>query len=113
MIILLRMNLKKPKFWNLKRPNIFAYLLFPFSILIGLFSKLKRSTVCKKFKNKNYLCWKYIYWRNWQNLFIYKNKRNFNKKKKKSCFVKKFYKNQYDEQKLLERRGRLFYQKKD
>ena len=30
------------------------------------------------------------------------------KKKIKSCFIKKFYSNQYDEQKLLESRGKLF-----
>ena len=46
------MNLKKPKFWNLKKPNIFAYLLFPFSILIRVFAKIKRSTVCKNLKIK-------------------------------------------------------------
>ncbi len=106
------MNLKKPKFWNLKRPNIFAYLLFPFSILIGLFSKLKRSTVCKSLKIKT-ICVGNIYiGGTGKTSLSIKINEILTKRKKKSCFVKKFYKNQYDEQKLLERRGRLFLSEK-
>ena len=30
------MNLKKPKFWDYKKPNIFAYLLFPIAFLIKI-----------------------------------------------------------------------------
>ena len=30
------MNLKKPKFWDYKSPNIFAYLLLPLALLIQL-----------------------------------------------------------------------------
>ena len=30
------MNLKKPKFWDYKSPNIFAYLLLPLAVLIQL-----------------------------------------------------------------------------
>ena len=30
------MNLKKPKFWDYKKPNIFAYLLYPIAILIKI-----------------------------------------------------------------------------
>ena len=35
------MNLKKPKFWDYKKPNIYAYLLSPFSLFINIVSKLK------------------------------------------------------------------------
>ena len=106
------MNLKKPKFWNLKRPNIFAYLLFPFSILIVLFAKLKRSTVCKSLKIKT-ICVGNIYiGGTGKTSLSIKINEILTKRKKKSCFVKKFYKNQYDEQKLLERRGRLFLSEK-
>ena len=34
------------------------------------------------------------------------------KKKIKSCFIKKFYKDQVDEQKLLELNGKLFVSRK-
>ena len=106
------MNLKKPKFWNLKRPNIFAYLLFPFSILIVLFAKLKRSTVCKSLKIKT-ICVGNIYiGGTGKTSLSIKINEILTKRKKKSCFVKKFYKNQYDEQKLLESRGRLFLSEK-
>ncbi len=30
------MNLKKPKFWDLKKPNLLSYLLLPFTIPIIL-----------------------------------------------------------------------------
>ena len=35
------MNLKKPKFWDEKNPNIYAYLLQPISLLIRLFAFFK------------------------------------------------------------------------
>ncbi len=34
------MKLKKPKFWDYKKPSFFAYLLLPFSIIIGLIAKI-------------------------------------------------------------------------
>ena len=30
------MNLKKPKFWDFKKPNYLAYLLLPLTILIKI-----------------------------------------------------------------------------
>ena len=35
------MKLKKPKFWDYKKPNLYSYLLLPFSIILKLISKLK------------------------------------------------------------------------
>ena len=35
------MNLKKPKFWDQKKPNTLAYLLLPVSILLRLIKSLK------------------------------------------------------------------------
>ena len=35
------MKLKKPKFWDYKKPSFFSYLLLPFSIIIGLIAKIK------------------------------------------------------------------------
>ena len=42
------MNLKKPKFWDQKKPNILAYLLLPVSFLLDL---LKLLRLKKKQKN--------------------------------------------------------------
>jgi len=44
------MNLKKPKFWDAKNPNIYAYLLLPLSFLIRLFASFKEKKVNKKIK---------------------------------------------------------------
>ena len=35
------MKLKKPKFWDHKKPSFFSYLLLPFSIILGLITKIK------------------------------------------------------------------------
>ncbi len=34
------MNLKKPKFWDYKKPNIYAFLLLPITLLINLVNKI-------------------------------------------------------------------------
>ena len=36
------MKLKKPKFWDLKNPNILAFLLWPLSIFFKAITKLKK-----------------------------------------------------------------------
>ena len=46
------MNLKKPKFWDYKKPNIYAYLLLPITILINLFNFFKIKKNKTKFKIK-------------------------------------------------------------
>ena len=35
------MNLKKPKFWDYKNPNIYAYLLYPLSLIIKSLNIIK------------------------------------------------------------------------
>ena len=35
------MSLKKPEFWNLKKPNLFAYVLLPIAFLIQLRNSLR------------------------------------------------------------------------
>lgn len=42
------MILKKPKFWNYKKPNIYAFILYPITLLIKLLYYLKS----KKSKTK-------------------------------------------------------------
>ena len=44
------MNIKKPKFWDYKKPNLYSYLLFPITLIIKIFNFLK--IVPKNKKNK-------------------------------------------------------------
>ena len=102
------MKLKKPKFWDLKKPNIFAYILLPIALLIQGLNYLMRRNNLNKFKIKT-ICVGNIYLGGTgkTSLSIQINK-IFNKKKLKTCFIKKFHKDQTDEQKLLEKEGKLF-----
>ena len=101
------MNLKKPKFWDYKEPNILAYLLTPIASFLQIrkfFSKKSK----KKFQIKT-ICIGNIYigGTGKTSLSIKLNK-IYNQKNIKSCFIKKFYKNQIDEQKILEKNGKLY-----
>ncbi len=105
------MNLKKPKFWDYKRPNIYAYLLYPITFLFGLlnhfysflYKQNQRKTKIKTICVGNI----YIGGTGKTSLSIKINE-ILKQNKIKSCFIKKFYKTQKDEQKLLESRGKLF-----
>ena len=102
------MNLKKPKFWDQKKPNTLAYLLLPVSILLRLIKSLKIRSKFIKPKIQT-ICVGNIYLGGTGKTSLsIKINEILNRKKIKSCFVKKFYSNQYDEQKLLESRGKLF-----
>ena len=102
------MNLKKPKFWDYKYPNIFAYLFLPLAYLIQFFKILQKRNNNKNLKIKT-ICVGNIYiGGTGKTSLSIKINEIFNKKKIKSCFVKKYYKNQLDEQKLLKKNGRLF-----
>ena len=106
------MNLKKPKFWDYKHPNIYAYLLFPIAFLLKIFRLLKIKSKTKKTKIKT-ICVGNIYvGGTGKTSLSIKINEILTKNKKKSCFVKKFYKDQTDEQKLLENRGKLFLSSK-
>ena len=102
------MNLKKPKFWDYKKPNIIAYLLVPISYLLKLSRLFKIKSKIKKSKIKT-ICVGNIYLGGTGKTSLsIKINEILNERKIKTCFVKKFYSNQYDEQKLLESRGKLF-----
>ena len=102
------MNLKKPKFWDNKKPNLNAYLLYPIAFFIDLAKILFPKPNKKKFKIKT-ICIGNIYLGGTgkTSLSIKLNKL-LNERNIKSCFIKKYYKNQIDEQKLLEKNGKLF-----
>ena len=102
------MNLKKPKFWDYLRPNIFAYILLPIAILIQL-KNLFRNKSKSKNSNIKTICIGNIYiGGTGKTSLSIKINEILRKKNIKSCFIKKFYKNQIDEQRLLESRGKLF-----
>jgi len=105
------MNLKKPKFWDFKEPNLIAYILLPFAFLLQYLNNFFRRNDSHKFKIKTVCVGNiYIGGTGKTSLSIQINK-ILNKKNIKTCFVKKFYVNQSDEQKLLEKEGRLFLAK--
>tara|TARA_Y100000816_G_scaffold292265_1_gene286670 strand:+ start:2196 stop:3125 length:930 start_codon:yes stop_codon:yes gene_type:complete len=101
------MKLKKPKFWDYKKPNIYAYILYPISFLIEIITSLIKIKP-KKFKIKT-ICIGNIYLGGTgKTSLCIKIGQILKNKNIKSCFVKKFYKNQIDEQKLLKKNGKLF-----
>ena len=102
------MNLKKPKFWNYNKPNIFAYLLFPFSILVTLINFLKRVIGKREFKIKTICVGNFYVGGTGKTSLSIRINKILKEKKIKSCFVKKYYKNQTDEQKILQNNGKLF-----
>tara|TARA_Y100001970_G_scaffold292024_1_gene431575 strand:+ start:2126 stop:3052 length:927 start_codon:yes stop_codon:yes gene_type:complete len=106
------MKLKKPKFWDYKKPNLFALILYPFAVILALVSSFKKKTSENNLKIKT-ICFGNIYigGTGKTSLSLELNKL-LSKKNIRSCFVKKFYKDQYDEQKLLMQNGKLFLSNK-
>ena len=106
------MNLKKPKFWDYKHRNLLAYLLYPISILIKIISQFKFHPKNEVLKIKT-ICVGNIYvGGTGKTSLCIKINKILKQKNIKSCFVKKYYKNQIDEQEILKKNGTLFLSKK-
>ena len=102
------MKLKKPKFWDYKKPSFFSYLLLPLSITIGLIAKINSKPKYPNSKIKT-ICVGNIYiGGTGKTSLTIKIKEILDKNNIKACFIKKFYPNQTDEQKLLSKNGALF-----
>jgi tetraacyldisaccharide 4'-kinase len=102
------MKLKKPKFWDYKKSSFFSYLLLPFSIIVGLITKTKSKPEFSNTKIKT-ICVGNIYiGGTGKTSLAIKIKEILDKNNIKACFIKKFYPNQTDEQKLLGKNGTLF-----
>ena len=105
------MMIKKPKFWDKKTPNFFAYFLLPISKIVSLLIKLK-SKENLRFANIKIICVGNIYvggtGKTPLSIKISKllNKNNFS-----STVVKKFYKEQKDEQLLISKKTNLINKK--
>ena len=102
------MKLKKPKFWDYQKSSVYAYLLLPFSIIFNLASKLRSKPKIKNSQIKT-ICVGNIYvGGTGKTSLAIKIKEILEKENIKACFIKKFYSDQIDEQKLLSNNGKLF-----
>ena len=104
------MKIKKPYFWDYKKPNFLSYLLLPFTIPVIINNFLLN---LKVFTNKNdnikTICVGNIYLggtaKTPLTLKINKILESLNLK---SAIIKKFYKDQIDEQKILSEKNKLY-----
>ena len=102
------MNLKKPKFWDIKKPNFYAYLLFPIAFLINIIKPLLQRSNKKKLNIKTICVGNFYLGGTGKTSLCIKINKLLSERNIKSCFIKKFYTDQSDEQKLLENNGELF-----
>ena len=102
------MNLKKPKFWDYDDPSLYSYLLLPIAFIIKIVSSFKKKPLTKNLKIKT-ICVGNIYiGGTGKTSLSIKINEILQKNKIKSCFIKKFYSKQEDEQIILKKRGKLF-----
>ena len=106
------MKLKKPKFWDDKKPNLLSYFLLPltFPIIINnLFLKTKKNRPIQKIKK---ICVGNIYVggtaKTPLTIKIYEILENL---KYKTATIKKYYKDQVDEQRILNSKTILYCSK--
>ncbi len=107
------MRLKKPKFWDYQHPNFLSYILLPltFPIIINNFLLNLRNNIKDNSKTKK-ICVGNIYVggtaKTPLTIKIYKILSDLNIK---TATIKKFYKNHYDEQKILSEKTILYCEK--
>ena len=106
------MNLKKPKFWDYKKPNLYAYILLPLAFLIQIISFFLKKKQKKKIKIKTICIGNFYIGGTGKTSLSIKLNKILKEKKIRSCFVKKYYKNQIDEQRILKKNGTLFLSKR-
>ncbi len=103
----------KPKFWDVKKPSYISYLLLPFTIPIimnNYFLSLKKISNNKNIKT---ICLGNIYVGGTAKTpLTIKLDQILKKLNFKTATIKKFYKNQIDEQKLLNSKTKLYCKKK-
>jgi tetraacyldisaccharide 4'-kinase len=102
------MKLKKPKFWDHKKPSLYSYILLPFTIILNLITKIKSKPKLSNSKIKTICIGNFYIGGTGKTSLAIKIKQILDKNNIKACFIKKFYSNQIDEQKLLIKNGPLF-----
>ena len=96
------MDLKKPLFWNLKKPSFLSYVLIPFTILMILNNFILKIKKKKKFKNIKSICVGNIYLGGTgKTPLTIKLYQILSKIGLRVVTAKKFHSNQFDEQTLL------------
>ena len=104
------MKIKKPSFWDYKRPNFLSYILLPFTIIIiinNLLISFRKNN--KKNNNIKCICLGNIYIGGTAKTPLsIKISDVLNKLNYKTAIIKKFYKDQIDEQKLLSIKNKLY-----
>ena len=107
----LKMKLKKPKFWDYDKPNLLSNILFPFSKIFELISKIKNKK-SEKFSDIKSICVGNIYLGGTgKTTLSIELKKILDHENIKSCFIKKNHKNQFDEIRLLKKFGKIFIEK--
>ena len=105
------MKIKKPKFWDYAEPNFLSYLLLPltFPIILNNFFLKKKIQSTQKIKK---ICVGNIYVggtaKTPLTVEIYKILKDL---KYNTATIEKYYKNQIDEQKILNSHRRLYREK--
>ena len=103
------MKLKKPNFWDYKKPNFISYLLLPFTlpfIINNFYLNFKSKKKIKKIKS---ICIGNIYIGGTAKTpLTIKIDTILKKLNLKSATIKKFYKDQIDEQMLLKKHTNLY-----
>ena len=104
------MKLKKPRFWDYKKPNFISYLLLPFTfplIINNFFLKLKKNNTNNSKIKK--ICIGNIYLGGTAKTpLTIKIYQILNSLKFKTATIKKFYTNHIDEQKMLTEKTKLY-----
>ena len=105
------MQLKKPKFWDYKKPSLLSWLLWPFSKIIEIYTKIIRKKNINHSEVKT-ICVGNIYIGGTGKTSLAVTIANILKENNiKYCFIKKLYPDQYDEQKILQNYGKVFLSK--
>ncbi|MDC0031088.1 tetraacyldisaccharide 4'-kinase [Candidatus Pelagibacter sp.] len=105
------MKIKKPRFWDYKNPTVLAFLLWPLSTIFNLASCINKKGK-KKYTSIKTICFGNFYvGGTGKTSLSVKFKEILDKNNIKSCFIKKHYNDQLDEQKLLEKYGKVFVSK--
>ena len=101
------MKIKKPNFWDYKKPNFIAYLILPLTLITSLINTFKR-TKTPESRNIKTICIGNIYiGGTGKTPTAIKISKIISDLKLKPVFIKKYYKDSIDEQKLLNKHGDL------
>ena len=107
------MKIKKPYFWDLQKPNILSYLLLPLTIPIILNNILLGFKSKKILKDIKTICIGNIYvGGTGKTPLTIKLDQILKRLNYNTCVIKKFYRKQNDEQRLIKNKSKLYCLKK-